>query len=95
MVILLGSVLRLAVDLAQLTIIVHVVFSWVGYSPPLNQITRYYYILVESIYRPIRSIIPTYTAGLDFTPFVALLALMFVDRIFLVPFMQFGYRLAQ
>ena len=76
----------------QLLIFVHVVLSWMAYDVPLNQVTRFLYAIVEKIYQPIRSILPTAMGGVDFTPMIALLALYVLDVTLVSTLLSSGYR---
>ncbi len=76
----------------QLLIFVHVVLSWMAYDVPLNQVTRFLYAMVEKIYQPIRSLLPTAMGGVDFTPMIALLALYVLDVTLVSTLLSSGYR---
>jgi len=93
LIVLTGQLLRSLINIVQIAIIIHALFSWVGYSMPLNRFTRYFYVVIENLYRPIRSTIPTYYSSFDFTPLVALLILMALNRFIIIPFIRFGYQL--
>ena len=64
-----------------LVIIVYILTSWLRlpYSPSLNRIQRFLYDVCEPYIRLFRRVLPT-TAGLDFSPLLALIALGVIDR---------------
>ena len=76
----------------QLLIFVHVVLSWMALDVPLNQVTRFLYAIVETIYQPIRKLLPTAVGGVDFTPMIALLALYVLDVTLVSTLLSSGYR---
>ena len=60
------------------------VISWVN-PDPYNPIVRFLYQVTEPVFRWVRRRVPLLTgAGMDFTPMVVILAIMFVQR-FLIP----------
>ena len=63
-----ANLLHGAISLLQLMILVQVVLSWMAVGLPLNPITRLMYSILETLYRPIRSVVPTALGGVDFTP---------------------------
>jgi YggT family protein len=78
------NILILAVDLIYKfiywLIIIRVIISWVHPSnvdPRWKKILSFIYRFTEPILGPIRSLIPA-TFGLDFSPFIALIALMII-----------------
>lgn len=72
-------------DLYWYVIIASVVASWLISFGVINTYNRQaaivldvLYRLTEPVYRPIRNLIPS-VAGLDFSPFIALLLLWFIE----------------
>jgi YggT family protein len=64
-------------------IIIRALLSWVN-PDPYNPIVRFMYRVTEPVLRPIRDRLPTYQIGLDLSPMIAILAIIFLQR-FLVP----------
>ena len=64
-------------------IIARAVLSWVRLDP-FHPIVRFIYRLTEPVLRPIREMLPTHQIGLDLSPMIAIIALIFIQR-FLVP----------
>lgn len=72
-------------------IIIRALISWVN-PDPWNPIVRFLYRVTEPVLRPIRRRLPWQT-GIDFSPILVILALVFLQR-FLVPVLvQAAYRL--
>lgn len=78
----LAKVLDMAIPLVYWLIIIRAVISW--FNPdPYNFLVKLLYKLTEPILYPFRRIIPTYNIGIDISPILAILALVFL-RYFLV-----------
>jgi YggT family protein len=60
--------------------------SWVN-PDPYNQIVIFLYRVTEPVLRPIRRKLPMTGTGIDFSPFIVILVIIFL-RLFLVPTMQ-------
>jgi YggT family protein len=59
-------------------IIIRALISWVNpdpYNPIVQALTR----LTEPVLRPIRKLVPPYKVGLDFSPLIAVLIIMFLQ----------------
>jgi uncharacterized protein YggT (Ycf19 family) len=52
-------------------------------------------MVINYIYLPIRRYLPTYLAGLDFSPMVAFAALWLVKHFIASPLIEYGYWLAR
>ena len=95
LIIALGRLARFGIDVLQLLIIIQAILSWVGASLPLNTFTRLLYAITETIYRPIRTAIPTCFGAIDFTPWVALAGLYLIDTKVVSAIIRMGYQLAR
>lgn len=74
-------------------IIIRALISWVN-PDPWNPIVQFLYRVTEPVLRPIRRRLPTWQTGIDFSPILVILALVFLQR-FLVPVLvQAAYRLS-
>ena len=65
-----------------LIIFAYIILSWVRlpYSPWLNRIQRFLYDVCEPYLRIFRRLLPSFGA-FDFSPIVAVLALLLIDRV--------------
>jgi YggT family protein len=69
--------------LYTLVILASVVMSWVEASP-YNPIVRAIYAMTEPVFDRVRTHMPVFFGGLDFSPFVVLIAVQFLQS-YLVP----------
>jgi uncharacterized protein YggT (Ycf19 family) len=69
------------VALYWVVMLLYIITSWVRlpYSPTLNRIQRFLYDVCEPYLRLFRRVLPS-TGGLDFSPVLALIALIAIDR---------------
>jgi YggT family protein len=81
----LASVLHVLFMMATIVVIARAVLSWVS-PDPNNQIVRIIHQFSEPLLYPVRKRVP-YMGGIDFSPVLVLLAVMFLDN-FLVPSLQ-------
>jgi YggT family protein len=79
----LGNVVDTVIQVYIIVIIIRALISWVS-PDPYNPIVRFLYRITEPVLRPIRHRLPTMAMGLDLSPAVVILLLMFLQR-FLVP----------
>lgn len=63
-------------------IIARALISWVN-PDPYNSIVQFLNRITEPVLNPLRKLIPAYKLGLDLSPMIAILVIMFL-RIFLV-----------
>ncbi|TLS67256.1 YggT family protein [Mariprofundus erugo] len=81
----LAGVIHVILMTATIIVIARAVLSWVS-PDPYNPIVRIINQMSEPLLFPVRRRVP-YISGIDFSPMIVLLALMFVDN-FLVPSLQ-------
>lgn len=81
----LGGVIHVILMTATIIVIARAVLSWVS-PDPYNPIVRIINQMSEPLLFPVRRRVP-YISGIDFSPMIVLLGLMFVDN-FLVPSLQ-------
>ena len=78
----LATILDLALNIYMWLIIARALLSWVN-PDPYNPIVRFLYNVTEPVLSYLRRRIPIIFGGLDLTPLIVILAIMFL-RIFLV-----------
>ncbi|MFQ5582016.1 MAG: YggT family protein [Mariprofundaceae bacterium] len=81
----LADVVHVLLVAAMIVVIARAVLSWVS-PDPYNPIVRIINQLSEPLLYPIRRRVP-YLGGIDFSPMLALLTVMFLDN-FIVPTLQ-------
>ncbi len=75
-------VLNIVISFYMFVIIVQAVLSWIN-PGPYNQVFRFLYNITEPVYRPLRRRLPLFYGGIDFSPMVVIIILIFL-REFLV-----------
>jgi YggT family protein len=71
-------VLEIVLNLYMWIIIIRALISWVNpdpYNPIVQILTR----MTEPVLRPIRKLVPPYRIGIDFSPFIAILVIIFLQ----------------
>jgi YggT family protein len=79
----LATVLHYVLYTYMLIVIARAILSWVS-PDPYNPIVRFLYNVTEPVLVRIRRAIPIDFGGIDFTPMILILALVFLDQ-FAVP----------
>ncbi|NSW85955.1 MAG: YggT family protein [Syntrophobacteraceae bacterium] len=79
----LAKILHIVLNLYMWIIIARAVISWVN-ADPYNPIVRFLYNVTEPVLYAVRRHIPLNFGGLDFTPMIVLIGIVFLDN-FLVP----------
>ena len=74
----LANLLHLVLQAYFWIIIARAVLSWVN-PDPFNPIVRFLYRVTEPVLRPIRHRLPTLSIGIDLSPMVVILAILFLD----------------
>ena len=77
-----AAILEIVINGLLLVIFVNALLSWVR-PDPNNPIVMFLDRVSDLICNPIRRLFPTMMGGIDFAPFIAMLALWFI-RLFLV-----------
>ncbi|MFC1866640.1 YggT family protein [Thermodesulfobacteriota bacterium] len=73
-----AKILDIALSLYMWIIIARAVISWVN-PDPYNPIVRFLNSATEPILYPIRRKMPTHLGGIDFSPIIVILAIIFVQ----------------
>ncbi|MBN1758935.1 MAG: YggT family protein [Chitinispirillaceae bacterium] len=74
------SLIDILFRLYEVIIIIRVLFSWIRVDE-YHPVVQWVYRLTEPLLEPIRRVLPTGRIGIDFSPFLLLLALALVRRI--------------
>ncbi len=85
-----AEVLKIVLNIYMWVIIIRALISWVSpdpYNPVVQVLTR----LTEPVLRPLRKLVPPYKVGLDFSPLIAILIIIFLKWAVIANL----YRLAQ
>lgn len=85
-----ATIIGIILQLVTLLIFVRALISW--FSPdPYNPLVRFLYQTTEPILQPIRRYMPP--MAVDFSPFIALLLVIFINRFFVASLNDLGNRL--
>jgi len=74
----LGKVLEVVLNIYMWVIIIRALISWVN-PDPYNTIVQILTRMTEPALRPIRKLVPPSKVGLDFSPLIAVLIIMFLQ----------------
>ena len=72
------KVLEIVLDIYMWVIIIRALISWVN-PDPYNPIVQVLTKMTEPALRPIRKLVPPYKVGIDFSPLIAVLIIMFLQ----------------
>jgi len=87
-----AKVLNILLTLYMWIIIIRAVLSW--FSPdPRNVLVQYLYRITEPVLYAIRRRIPLNLGGLDFSPIIVLLIIIFLQSFLVKSLLQFAYRM--
>jgi len=88
----LASVLEWVLRLYMYVIVARAVISWVN-PDPYNPIVQFLVRSTEPVLRPIRRLIPMGSIGLDISPIIVILLIMFLQRAVIDTLHQLAFRL--
>jgi len=74
----LAQVLGLVLNIYMWIVIASAILSWVN-PDPYNPIVRFLRSATEPVYYRLRRVIPLYAGGIDFTPMVVILLVIFLQ----------------
>lgn len=79
----LAKILHIVLSLYMWLIIARAILSWVN-PDPYNPIVRFLYSSTEPVLYAIRRRVPAFFGGIDFSPMIVILIIVFLDN-FVVP----------
>jgi YggT family protein len=88
----LATILDIALTAYYWIIIVRAIVSWVN-ADPWNPIVQFLHRATDPVLRPIQRMLPTRGWGIDFSPLVAILAIIFVQRFLVASLNELAWRL--
>jgi YggT family protein len=71
-------ILEIVLNLYMWVIVIRALISWVS-PDPYNPIVQILLRMTEPVLRPIRKLVPPYRIGIDFSPFIAILIIIFLQ----------------
>lgn len=75
----LANILHILLNLYMWIVIARALISWVN-PDPYNPIVRLLYNLTEPVLQTVRRHLPLYFGGIDFTPMLVILVIVFLDN---------------
>jgi len=87
-----GKILDIALNLYMWIIIGRAVISWVN-PDPYNPIVRFLHSVTEPVLYPIRRRLPMNFGGFDFSPVIAILAIIFLQNFLIRTLYQIAARM--
>jgi YggT family protein len=88
----LATILDIALTAYYWIIIVRAIVSWVN-ADPWNPIVQFLHRATDPVLRPIQRMLPTRGWGIDFSPLVAILAIIFVQKFLVASLNELAWRL--
>lgn len=88
----LARILEILLTVCTWVIIARAVISWVN-ADPYNPLVQFLYKVTEPILSPIRRMLGTYAIGIDLSPMVAILIVMFLNNFLVRSLMEWAERL--
>ncbi len=82
----LAKLINVALSLYMWIIIGRAIISWVN-PDPNNPIVRFLYDITEPLLRRVRRLLPPFAGGIDLSPMILILVIIFLQS-FLVPTLQ-------
>ncbi len=73
-------------------VIIRALISWVN-PDPYNPIVRFLHRATEPVLRPVRRLIPTGNIGIDISPVIVILAIIFLQHFLVQSIIEFAFRL--
>jgi YggT family protein len=73
-----ATVLHYVLEIYMWVIIIRALISWVN-PDPYNQIVQVLTRITEPALRPIRKLVPPHKVGIDFSPLIAVLVIIFLQ----------------
>ena len=88
-----AKILDIALSLYMWIIIGRAIISWVS-PDPYNPIVRFLHAVTEPVLYPIRRRLPISFGGFDFSPVIAILAIIFLQSFLIKTLYQIAVRMA-
>ncbi len=86
----LAEVIDIVLTLYMYVIIIRALISWVN-PDPYNTIVQILYKMTEPVLAPLRRLVPPWKLGIDFSPLIAILIIIFLQRFLVATLRQMAY----
>ncbi|MBI2903067.1 MAG: YggT family protein [Candidatus Methylomirabilis oxyfera] len=88
----LATILDIVLTAYTWIIIIRAIISWVN-PDPWNPIVQFLYRATDPVLRPIQRMLPMKGWGIDFSPLVAILAIIFIQKFLVASLTELAWRL--
>jgi YggT family protein len=88
----LATILDIALTAYMWIIIIRAIISWVN-PDPWNPIVQFLYRATDPVLRQIQRMLPMRGWGIDFSPLIAILAIIFIQRFLVASLSDLAWRL--
>ena len=73
-----AKVLEVVLTLYMWVIIIRALISWVN-PDPYNPIVQFLHRITEPVLKPLRKLVPSWRVGIDLSPLIAILIILFIE----------------
>lgn len=87
-----AQILSILLTIMYWLILIRALISWVN-PDPTNPIVQFLHTATEPVLDPLRRVIPTWRMGLDLSPLVAFLLIVFIQKFLVTTLMDLSLRL--
>ncbi|HTN43738.1 MAG TPA: YggT family protein [Nitrospiria bacterium] len=87
-----AEVVSIILNFYMWVIIIRALISWVN-PDPYNPIVQFLYKVTEPVLHPVRRLIPVYNMGIDLSPLIVILILIFLRSFLVASLYQLALRL--
>ncbi len=84
-----AQILSIVLNIYMWVIIIRALISWVN-PDPYNPIVQFLYKVTELVMHPIRKVLPISSIGIDFSPIIAFLIIIFLQNFLVQTLMDFS-----
>ena len=88
----LAQVIGLALDFYMWVIVIRALVSWVN-PDPYNPIVQFLYKVTEPVLHPIRRLMPVYNIGIDLSPLIVIMIIVFLRSFLVASLVQLAQRM--
>ena len=88
----LAKIIDIALTIYMWIIIFRAVISWVN-ADPYNKVVIFLYKATEPVLRPVRRILPMRNMGIDFSPIVVIIVIIFLQYFLVETIIQLAHNL--
>ena len=85
-----AEIINIILTIYMYVIIARAILSWVS-PDPYNPIVQMLFKITEPVLNPLRRLVPTWKAGLDLSPMIAILIIFFLKRFLVASLRQAAY----